>query len=302
MRPINSTSKIGSNFKTSLLLLFAFSLLTSCTTESVDEVTTPPSGTNLHKRVILYTSTANPDYNTKEVQYYSNNQIVADTVFNHLNQWTARKIILTNGTTKTFQTLDTNNQITEHREETYDSQGRITSRRTYVPLNLIVVTYTYNSDNTVTANAYNIDDMTTTYVGTYFKNSSGLIYREERPGTANPAIVYQNNLQFDNSKPVSINYAGSSTVPFSYYPNPKPTALLKSVDELNNRVLYGLSLTRLAEEGNFYYKRNDETSVTTAYTYTTTFNSANYIEYYKMASLTLASNNMTATEVFYYYN
>lgn len=292
------------NLKTSLTLLFIASLLASCTNdnpiESSDEA---QDEMTLNKRIIYHTQSQFPTSNIKEVEYYSNNEIVADTVFNHLNQWTARKITITNGTTKTYQTLNTNNEIIEHREVTYDNQGRITSRRTYVPNNLIIVSFVYNPDNTVTANATNYQDGTVFQIATYHKNNSGLIYKEFKNNTLGNSGVFEGTLQFDGEKPTSLTFVDSPTVTtFDYYTNPMPSNLLKSVDELNNNVLSGLTLTRLAESGNFYYKRNGGSSSNGTTTYQTDFNTSNYIEYTKSTYLGGGSTNQLTTETFYYYN
>jgi hypothetical protein len=279
----------------------ALTLFASCSSSS--DSTNEETNAGLVKRVIFNTQSLYPDSNTKEIQHYANNQIVADTIFNNLNQWTARKVITTNGGTKTYQTLDTNDQIVAHREETYDNQDRVTSRRTYVPLNLIVVNFTYNPDNTVTANAYNTLYQTTTLIATYHKNSDGIIYKEFRPMTSQPSVIVESTLQFEGSKPVSlINSVNSSVISFDYYPNAMPADIQKSVTELNNKILLGLSLTKLAEEGNFYYKRASGTLDGVTSTYQTDFNIDNYLEYFKSTYVHATINNLLTTEIFYYYN
>jgi hypothetical protein len=273
----------------------------SCSNDSANNTEDDPTG--LNKRIIYQTQSLYPENNTKEIQHYINNQVVADTVFNHLNEWMYRKITVTTGNTKSFLTLDTNNQITQRSDYTYDAQGRITSRRILVPLNLLTVTYTYNSDETVTVNAINSENMTSMYVGTYYKNSNGLIYKEARPGTADPSILYENTLQFDNLKPTSITYSGGNVTPFNYFSNPKPDDLLKSTIELNNGVLNGLSLVVLAQQGNFYYKYDIANGNGITTTYQTDFTTDNYIQYYKSTYInTTGNNNLLTTEIFYYYN
>ncbi|MCZ8168130.1 MAG: hypothetical protein ACK5RV_12025 [Flavobacterium sp.] len=287
------------------LALFAVTALTvSCSDEnSVELNNTPQNEMTLNKRIIFQTQSQNPSSNTKEIQYYSNNEIVADTIFDNSNQWIARKIISTNGTTKTFQTLNTSNEIIAHREEIYDPQGRITSRRTYVPENLIIVSFEYNSDNTITAYATNTLDGSSSQIAVYHKNSDGLIYKEFRNNFVGTPSIVESTLEFEGSKPTQLTFASStSVVPFYYYNNPKPSNLLKSVNQLNNSTLNGLSLTKLAEEGNYYYKRNNTNSSSVTTTYQTDFNSNNYIEYYKSTYLGSGTTNQLTTEIFYYYN
>ena len=287
------------------LALFAVTALTvSCSDEnSVELNNTPQNEMTLNKRIIFQTQSQNPSSNTKEIQYYSNNEIVADTLFDNSNQWIARKIISTNGTTKTFQTLNTSNEIIAHREEIYDPQGRITSRRTYVPENLIIVSFEYNSDNTITAYATNTLDGSSSQIAVYHKNSDGLIYKEFRNNFVGTPSIVESTLEFEGSKPTQLTFASStSVVPFYYYTNPKPSNLLKSVNQLNNSTLNGLSLTKLAEEGNYYYKRNNTNSSSVTTTYQTDFNNNNYIEYYKSTYLGSGTTNQLTTEIFYYYN
>ncbi len=281
-----------------LLILTIISCSSSSENNSVNNLM------SLTKKITYSTQSLYTDSNTKQIQYYSNNQIVADTTFNAANEWMYRRVITTNGTTKTYQTFDTSNQIIQHREEVYDSQGRITSRRTYVPENLIIVSFVYNADNTVTANSIYTTDLSTHYIATFFTNSDGLIYKEGTFTVANPPVAVESTLLFDNLRPNSLFYSTSSNVlTFNYYDQPKPSNILKSVTELNNQILNGLSLTKLAEEGNFYYKRPDTNSNGTISTYQTDFNANHYIEHYKSTyEDTAGNNNLLTTETFYYYN
>jgi len=285
------------------LCLITLSIV-SCTSDS--EQNTNEDLMTLNKRIIFNRQSAFPDNDTKEIQYYSNNEVVADTVFNSLNQWTQRKLVFFNGTTKVFQTLDTSGQIIAHREETYDNQGQVTGRRTYVPNNnILAVSFTYNSDNTITANAVNLQDQSVTPHSTYEKDSDGLIYKQFQQTVLQiPNSTVESTLLFDNLKPVSlVNTLNTSVISFDYYSNPKPSNLVKSNTELNNRTLLALSLTKMAEEGNFYYKRLDASTPNTVVTYQTDFNINNYIEYYKSTYIDpTGGNNMLTTEIFYYYN
>jgi hypothetical protein len=281
-----------------LLILTIISCSSSSENNSVNNLM------SLTKKITYSTQSLYPESNTKQIQYYTNNQVAADTTFNAANQWISRSVITTNGTTKIYQTFDTSNQIIEHREVVYDSQGRIISRRTFVPENLIIVSFVYNADNTVTANSIYTTDLSTHYIATFFTNSDGLIYKEDTFTAANPPVAFETTLLFDNLRPTSLFYSTSSNaLTFDYYDQPKPSNILKSVTELNNQVLSGLSLTKMAEVGNFYYKRPDTNSNGTISTYQTDFNANHYIEHYKSTYVnTTGNNNMLTTETFYYYN
>lgn len=269
---------------------------------SNDADTTNNPNLTLYKRVIIRTQSMNAEALTKEVQYFSNNEIVADTIFNHLEEWTHRKVTTTNGNTKTYKTYTVSGEVIAHREETYDSQGRITGRKQLIPENILAISYSYTADESVTVEAINLIDQTVSYVGTYFKNNQGLIFKENRPATFDPTTITEGTLLFDGLRPIEYTNSGI-TISFDYYPVAKPTTILKSTTELNNTVLLGLSLLKLAEEGNFYFKRNNETTNSVSTTYQTDFNENNFIEYYKSTYInTATTNNLLTTEVFYYYN
>lgn len=282
--------------------LFLGLVATSFFSCSSDSDSTNNSNLTLHKRVIVRTQSLNSEALTKEVQYFSNNEIIADTIFNHLEEWTHRKVTTTNGNTKTYKTYTVSGEVTAHREETYDSQGRITGRKQLIPENILAISYSYTADESVTVEATNLIDQTVSYVGTYFKNNQGLIFKENRPATFDPTTITEGTLLFEGLRP--IEYTNSAnTISFDYYPVAKPATILKSTTELNNTVLLGLSLIKMAEEGNFYFKRNNESTNSVSTTYQTDFNENNFIEYYKSTYINAAANNnLLTTEVFYYYN
>ncbi|MES2748520.1 MAG: hypothetical protein V4648_09070 [Bacteroidota bacterium] len=288
------------NLKSLIISAIAISVI-SCASESSEN--NSENEISLNKKVIINTQSLYPDSYSKQIKYYSNNEVVADTTFNIDNQWVSRRVITLSGTTKTFKTYDPAGAVIRHSEEVYDNQNRIISRRTYIPLNLIEVSFVYNNDGTITANATDVSTQITSYIATYLKNSDGLIYKEVRPTIGPNPVTVESTLLFDNLKPTSlINSVSTTTISFDYYSNPMPTDILKPTVALNNEVLLGLSLIKLAEEGNFYYKRNDSSSNGTTTTYLTNFNASDYIDYYKSTYLNTTSNNLLTTEIFYYYN
>jgi hypothetical protein len=294
------------NLKTSLLLVCITLLSISCTNDNTEETTTPPSNQSLmtlNKIITHSTNSQNPSLNTKRIKYYTNNITVADTIFNHLNQWTSRFIKITNGNIETSQQLDTNGQIITQQELTFDNQGRVISRRTNFPQNIITVSFEYNSDNTITAKATNTMDATVLIIAIFHKNSDGLIYKKVATNTLGVPGTSEENIQFDGLKPTAVTFSSSPTIlNFDYYSNPMPLNLLKTTNQLNNSVLSALTLTGVALNGNFYYKRNNSTTAAATITYQTDFNVNNYIEYYKATSLNNTNNNLSIIESFYYYN
>ena len=279
--------------------------LLSCSSDNIEEEANNNSNVmTLNKRIIFETQSLNPELDTKRIQYFTNNQIVADTTFDYQNIWIKRNIIFFNGTTKVFQTLDTSGLVTNQREEYYDTNGRITGRQTIVPNNnMIAISYIYNSDETITVNSINVVDQSITFISKYYKNSNGLIYKETGTTHFPTTQNYENTLLFDNLKPTSLTSSLSSTIlNFGYYNNPKPSNLLKINTQLNNEVLYGLTLSGMAEFGNYYFKKNNATTNDVTVTYETNFNTNNYIEYYKSTYKSNTYDNLLTTEIFYYYN
>lgn len=277
------------NLKFYSLIAIIATFTNSCSNDNIEEPTTPSNQNlmTLKKRVINQSYSINPTANYTRIQYYSNNEVIADTVFNYLNQWTSRYIKVTTGNAVNTQQLNTNNEIISQQEITYDNQGRIIQRRTDFPNNVMVITFEYNSDNTVTAKITNSLDNTSNILGTYEKNNDGLIYkRTPYNSTSSTELVY------DGLKPTSM-ISTNQTLNFDYFPNPMPSNILKTTNQLNNMALSDLSLLPIAQNGNFYYKPSN---------YIANFNSNNYLEYTKSTNINSANNSETIRETFYYYN
>jgi hypothetical protein len=269
-------------------------LLTSCdSSETTNNDTANNQQTeNLLKIVTIQTYLNNPSQNTKNIKRFENFEVVSDSTFDYQNQFISRNTISINGLTKTYKSFLNNGTLTSHREENYDSQGRLVGRHTYEPVSALYFTYVYNNDGTVSSNYFNeLDNQTTTF-RTFTKNNDGLIFKENSSffnTTTNQTENYEGNATLDGQKLISTNYSGTINT-FQYYPNPMPSNMLKSVDKLNNLIIGGNELRYLAYYGNSYYKVDDNVI--------TTFNSNNYITYTKSTNTNL---NVTR-ESFYYYN
>lgn len=282
--------------KLNLILLGSImTLFASCDNS---ESTNDESANDLQKIVTISTNSANPSSNTTNIKRYVNFEVVSDSTFDNLNQFMHRRIITTSGLTKTFKTISNTGELISHREENYDSQGRIVGRHTYEPISALFFTYEYNSDGTVTSKYYNDTDGTTTAFRTFTKNADGIVFKENYSiYNAFTGLVedYEFIANLENQKLISVTGSGVTTS-FQYYPNPMPTNLLKSENELNNLIIKANELRYLAYNGNSYYKMSDD--------YITNFNSDNYITYFygSYTNTTVVPNTTTATEVFYYYN
>lgn len=270
-------------------------LLASC--ESTNS-TSDTAEMNLEKVVTFVTNSSDATHNTKNVKHYINNQVVSDSTFNNLNELMYNTEITISGLTKIYKKYLNTGELMEHREENYDSQGRLIGRHTYEPISALFFTYVYNDDGTVTSNYYNEQDNTTTVFRTFTKNADGIINKENGSFynfSTSQIENYEGNATLQNQKLISTNYSGTVTT-FHYYPNPMPTNLLKSVNELNNLIVMGNELRYFAYQGNSYYKVSDDVI--------TTFNSDNYKTHVVSVNTdtTVLPNVTTTTEQFYYYN
>lgn len=274
------------------LLILATNLLVFISCDNNNDITNDEQEENLVKIITFQTYSNNPSLNTKNVKRFENFEVVSDSTFDYQNQFISRNVITTVGLTKTYKSFLNDGTLTSHREENYDSQGRIVGRHTYEPVSALYFTYVYNNDGTIDSKYFNeLDNQTTTF-RTFTKNNDGLIFKENGiiyNLTTNQTENYEGNATLDGQKLISTNYAGSINT-FQYYPNPMPTNMLKSVDKLNNLIIRANELRYLAYNGNSYYKVSDDVI--------TTFNTNNYITYTKSVNTNL---NVT-TESFYYYN
>ena len=258
----------------------------SCSTDSANDT----SEMNLVKIESFYTNSDNPTSNNRKVTYFENNEAFVDSTFDYQDDFLRRTVVTNDGLTKTIKVFTNTGELAEHREENYDSQGRIVGRHTYEPPSALFFTYVYNDDGTVSSKYFNeIDNQIVTF-RTFTKNTAGLLFKQNFSAynfTSGQTENYEYNANIQSQKLVSVNEAGTITT-FQYYPNPMPANLQKSVNELNNLIVKSNELRYLAYNGNYYYKTDDNTI--------TTFNSENYITH------VISTNNNVVVEKFYYYN
>ncbi len=210
----------------SILTLFA-----SCDNSS--DATDDTAEMNLVKIESFYTNSANPTSNNRKVTYFENNQAVVDSTFDYQDQFFRRTVVTTAGSTKTIKVFTNTGELAEHREENYDSQGRIVGRHTYEPVSALFFTYVYNNDGTVDSKSFNDQTGETATFRTFTKNTEGLLFKQNFSAysfTTNQIESYEYNADIQNQKLVSVNESGVTTA-FQYYPNPMPTNIQKSVNE-----------------------------------------------------------------------
>jgi len=284
---------ISKNFNLSALGSFLL-LLASC--ESSDSINNE-NNNELKKIVTITTFSANPEYNTKNVKRYINFEVVSDSTFDYQGQFLYRNEITTNNGIKAYKTYSNTGELSQHREENYDTQGRLIGRHTYLPPSALYFTYIYNDNGTVDSKYYNELDGQTITFRTFTKNSNGLLFRNNYStynSSTGQSQNFEDNANIQNQKLISVTQS-QVTTNFEYYPNPMPSNLRKTVNELNNLIVMGNELRYLAYDGNYYYKEND--------TDITTFNSDNYKTYFKSVYTNnhVTPNTTTTTEKFYYY-
>jgi len=277
-----------------LAIYFVLGISISLISCSNDESNDSPENGNLmtlKKAVIISSNTAG--HYSKRIVYYSDNKAFADTTFDAQNQWYTRRVVSTEGNIKKYTSYTTDGSSDVSQIEGYDTQGKLISRHTSPANNAISFTYVYNPDNTITSVMHNdINNQTSNY-RKYYKNSNGIIYKELDILTNKERVI-----TFQGDKPISIS-DGTTSITFNYFPNPKPSNLLRIPTELNNSILIANDLQKLGREGNFYPQEINNSENT----YETIFNGFNYKMSEKHTYVNQNSPNVTSTyETTYFYN
>jgi hypothetical protein len=255
--------------------------LTACSSDTTENTLTEQPTS----KVITYMpSFAN--YTTKKIQYYNvNNEIIADTTFDNTGAWIQRVVRTLNGNIKTTQTYNSSNTLTGTNTEEFDSNGRLIN--TTGEYNTV---FTYNTNNTVTSSS----SINGTIYFTFSKNPDGIINNRVDINNSNVSLNFQNQLPIEYL--IDGNIAGN----FTYYPNPMPSNLLKSVTDMNNTILRAYRLEHLPSSCNSYLK-----NWLWIYRYEREFDALNYQTHVKNIYIdtNVIPNTETITaESFYFYN
>jgi hypothetical protein len=284
-----------------IFIIISFALLIiGCDSDASSNAT--QDQTNLIKKITLKTFSLTPESNTKRIQYYLNNQVIADTTFNHLDQWISRNVITTNGNATSYQTFDNSNILTYQQNVTYDALGRLIERRDILPSNNFK-TYTYNSNDnsvSVTTTFLNEPNSPTFFLSKFHYHPNGLLFKQ----TFAPNSTNEHSITFDNFKPLSFQNVESPNLNLNYnfYTNPMPANILKSILEMNNLTLRNLSLNNINFYCNYYPLLENVTNSNTSTTYQTTFNNLNYITNKIRTQVNLNNNSSFVEEELYFYN
>lgn len=224
--------------------LLVLSALTACTDNDTENINPGESSMGLDKTITYFPSFEN--FETRNVKYYEDNMIVADSTYDHNGNFLTRNIHEVNGSIYTITTKDIFNNTIATINALHDTQGRLTD---YGNGN-IQFKYTYDGNN-ISVELRNEPSEPYIQIGLFTLNEDGYIVSQTNLN--GNMILSANSLLFNGNKPVSFMTQGTTgpleqTGAYTYYPNSVPSNLSKSVTEINNEVL---KTNRLATIGEF---------------------------------------------------
>ncbi len=292
--------------KTKILLAFLIAgAFASCSEDSSENQTS--NSQNLARTEKFSPSLAayqaGAEGSRKQIVYFENNRVVADSIFDHtgaLDEWTLHTYT---ATTHSLSHRSTASSDEFDRTETFDASGRL-SKVYQMPINqptpfigFTTVEYTYGS-NAVTQEW--IDPQTglpdTNYTTTMTKNTDGLLYyTSSNNGSFSETHFWNNN-------PVKFRYFNGieffEDIDCTYFPTSLPENLQKSLNALNNVILLNGEEADIAENFNTYLESiswNSENHLE----YERTFDANNYQNYCKVAGT--FRERVRDSETFFYY-
>ncbi len=229
--------------------MIALTVLTACTDNDTENTNPDEFTLRLNKTITYFPALEN--FETRNVKYYDNNMIVADSTYDNSGNFISRNIhTIDSGGNYTIDTKDAEDVTIASEVLQYDAQGRLTEH--YGPAGQ----YHYTYDGDVISVEYWDPSDAFIDVGVFMLNSDGYIVSQTV--VSNDIITDATSLVFSgNTKPVSLMAQGvTGTIEeigtFSYYPNSMPSNLQKSIIEINNEVLRANSLKAAALFGNYH--------------------------------------------------
>lgn len=285
-----------------LPLAFAFiAMLTACS----DDETSPldnDTELQLRKTVTYMPSKTAYDNNQadsyKNVQYFENSKIVADSTFNASGVLNGKVIHTYTGNVHQFSVYSNiiNYGDMPFREfiHTFDNQGRLIEEKITMP---------YSTSASLTRFVYGAGNVTVEHYDT----DTGLVMPQYTwTTTLNGMGLIENGSEYDGDKIIKNNLGtGSGEVSLDYYNTSMPINMQKTVNERNNLFLeFGESRVTTVENGNYYlksYSYNDFYGNTETITFESQFDSAGYIIYTKGTGYIGAYQVDRNLERYYYY-
>lgn len=257
-----------------ILALLGLTALTSCTDNDTED-TNPNEAPMLHKTITYFPGLEN--FETRNVKYYEDNKIVADSTYDSSGNFISRAIHTYNSSNYTIDVKDADNVTIAAAAEEYDTQGRLIAFFNYGQN----YTYTYEGNN------ISVDYLDPAgafiNIGMFTMNGDGFITTQTE--LQGDVISNATSLGFSgNTKPVSLMALGTTGTleelgTFSYYPNNMPANLEKSTLQINNEVLKAFKLEAAALTCN-YHLQDIIIGGNSVYHSDTTFNPATGYEGY----------------------
>lgn len=233
-------------------------------------------------------------FTTKRIQYFEDNKVVADSIFDPSGLLIIEYTITAN--TREEKYWYASNYMAKRTVYTYDNLGRIIKQAIYSPQvsDYIERRFTYEP-GLVTTKTYSVSAVQEQllYTGTATLNSLGMI---------------MSGSEYDGDKLIKNNISplpGVPEVAMEYYAVAKPQSLRKTVYELNNLFMESdEDRVATAEENNYYlrkYRFADYNGVTQEVTFESVFDQNGYITYTKGTGVILPYEADRNLERFYYY-
>ncbi|MDV6168850.1 hypothetical protein R1T16_10470 [Flavobacterium sp. DG1-102-2] len=228
--------------------MIALTALTACTDNDTED--TNPGGFTLHLNKTTTYYPAYENFETRNVKYYEDNVIVADSTYDNSGNFISRNIHTVTGSNYTIDTKNIEDVTIASEYINYDEQGRLTAH--FGPDG--EYHYTYNNNSILVE--YRDPSDVFIEVGTFTLNNDGCI--ASHTVLSNDIITEATSLVFSgNTKPVTLTAQGTTGAieqigAFSYYTNTMPANLEKSTIEINNEVLRTNSLKAAALLGNYH--------------------------------------------------
>ena len=230
--------------KTKILLLFVAAMLASCSSDNITESTLPASNELTLKKVetyypskAVYDSITGGVFSTKEIQYFENGYIVADSIYNQVHELSYIREYTYHSNT-TYEALYTPNHTAVNSTlYTYDNSGRIIeylNTQYSQPQEGLKKKFAYNADGTATITYPDyVTNETPESYGSYTANADGIISFFSSP-SHNQSLLYQNGNPVTHTETTqSSTYVRNMT----FYDIPAPANRLKTATQINNITL-----------------------------------------------------------------
>jgi len=278
------------------LMLSAAIALASCSADNITENTVTPTNELTLQRVEtyypskeMYDGMNDSEFVGKNIQYFENGFVVADSTFNHFHNLQTITVYTHTNSGASVIVYDNTHTALSTSLFTYDNLGRITELSVSSADINHHRTMSYGTDGSCTVTGHYAETNTSEIWGTFITDADGLLYARNSPNE-NEMLI------FEDGKPVTYRQEmldSNTIINMEYYNIPVPANRLKTVTQINNITLAGNLAESVAQNSDHYLK-----SMVGMYNYDSTFNDLNYITH----TLLTYIPEQTTQEIFYYYN